>query len=217
MRQFSVAILFTALFSLSGCATTRPLSMQDKFVSAAPRSILVVPVVNKSVDVTAADYMLSTIAIPLAERGYYVFPINAVKRVLEDEGLSDSSLVHSSSTAKLASMFGADAVLYLTINRWDAQYMVLKTKVTVGINYQIRSGKTDQVLWENAEEMVYMPQSGGSGIGGLIADVITAAMAKAAPDYMPLARQANAGALNRYPGRGIPFGPYAPAQEALAK
>lgn len=209
MRLVHIVILAVALMSLFGCIHQNT-NTQEKLLSAAPRSILVVPVVNKSVEVTATDYMLSTITIPLAERGYYVFPINLVKRVLEDEGLADSSLVHSASTSKLASLFGADAVLYITINRWDAQYMLLTTKVTVDLNYQIRCGKTDEVLWENAEQMVYMPKSnGGGGIGGLIAMAVTAAVTKAAPNYMPLAHQANTKALNNYPGKGIPSGPYA--------
>lgn len=209
MKFAHLFVLIVGISSCFGCAHQNP-NTQEKFLSAAPRSILVVPVVNRSVDVTAADYMLSTVAIPLAERGYYVFPINMVKRVLEDDGLADSSLVHSAPTTRLANLFGADAVLYITINRWDAQYLILTTTVTVELNYQIRSGKTDEVLWENTERMVYQPSGGGGGgVGGLIVMAINAAVTKAAPNYMPLAHQANAKALYRYPGPGIPAGPYA--------
>ena len=76
-------------------------------MAAKPRSILVVPVVNNSVDVTAGDYFLSTVPVPLAERGYYVFPVNLVKRLLEDDGLADASLVHGAQTDCLAALFGA--------------------------------------------------------------------------------------------------------------
>jgi hypothetical protein len=216
MRRISLLLLFLSLLTLLGCAHQMELSKQEKFLAASPSSILIVPVVNKSVDVTAADYMLSTITIPLAERGYYVFPINAVKRVLEDDGLADSSLVHSSSASKLASLFGADAVLYVVVERWDAQYMVFSTKVTVAINYQIRDGKTDDILWENKEEMVYTPnqQSSGNAIADLIVMTVSAVITKAAPNYMPLAHQANAKALLTYPGTGIPFGPYAAEQQS---
>jgi len=208
-----MTILVVMMMTLSGCAH-QDMNKQDKFLSAAPRSILVVPVVNNSVEVTSADYMLSTISIPLAERGYYVFPINLVKRVLEDDGLADSSLVHAASASKLASLFGADAVLYINIERWDAQYMVLTTTVTVALKYEIRDGKTDEVLWQNKANMVYQPSgNGGGGLGGLIAQAVVAAMTKASPNYMPLARQANVNALYRYPGSGLPLGPYAIAQK----
>ena len=220
MRRIFLLLLFLSLLTLLGCAHQRELSRQEKFLAASPCSILIVPVVNKSVDVTAADYMLSTLATPLAERGYYVFPINTVKRVLEDDGLADSSLVHSAATSKLVNLFGADVVLYVVVEQWDAKYAILTTTTTVALSYQIRDGKNDDVLWENSVKMVYQPDSGGNsggGLGGLAAQLIVkavvAAMEKGAPNYMPLARQANANALYRYPGTGIPFGPYANEQK----
>ena len=219
MKRMPLLLLLLTFVTLSGCVH-RDLNKQEKFLSASPRSILVIPVVNKSMDVTAADYMLSTLTIPIAERGYYVFPINAVKRVLEEDGMADSSLVHSAPTSKLANLFGADTVLYVVVEQWDAKYMVLTTKVTVAIYYQIRDGKTDDILWENRVQMVYQPDGGNSGGGsaaGLVVQLITkaiiAAMTKASPNYMPLARQANAKALLYYPGEGIPLGPYAPVEQ----
>ncbi len=218
MKRIHLLLILLIFVTLSGCIH-RELNKQEKFLSASPRSILVIPVVNQSMDVTAADYMLSTLTIPIAERGYYVFPINAVKRVLEEDGLADSSLVHSAPASKLANLFGADAVLYVVIERWDAKYMLLTTTVTVALHYQIRDGKTDDVLWENREQMVYQPNDGGSGGGSpaglvamLVVKAVQAAVTKAAPNYMPLAHQANAKALLNYPGNGIPFGPYKPIE-----
>ena len=213
-------LLLLTYLTFYGCAHRGELNKQEKFLAAAPRSILIVPVVNNSVDITAADYMLSTLTFPLAERGYYVFPINAVKRVLEDDGLADSSLVHSSSTSKLANLFGADAVLYIVIERWDSKYAVLTTTTTVAVHYQIKDAKTEDVLWENRVSMVYQPQQSSGGGGSLIGLAVQlavqatlAAMEKASPNYMPLARQANASAVWHYPGTGIPFGPYATVEQ----
>lgn len=211
--SYPIMLLAISVSLLSACAH-KPMNRQEAFLAASPRSILVIPVVNKSVEVTAADYMLSTASVPLAERGYYVFPINLVKRVLEDEGLADSSLVHSAPSSKLASLFGADAVLYITIDRWDAQYAVINTAVTVLINYEIRDGKTDKTLWKARSHVVHNSDSGGGGgIAGLVAKSIIAAIARAAPDYMPLARRANLLAINEYPGHGIPMGPYVKTEE----
>lgn len=219
MKKITFLFLIAVLCALSGCAH-KELNKQDKFLSAAPRSILIVPVVNNSIDVTAADYMLSTLTVPLAERGYYVFPINAVKRVLEDDGLADSSLVHTAPTSKLANLFGADVVLYVVVERWDARYAVLQTTTTVAVYYQIRDGKTDELLWDNRVQMVYTPDAGSPGAGGgaagliahLVVKAVVAAVEKAAPNYMPLARQANSRAFLYYPGDGIPPGPYVTAE-----
>jgi hypothetical protein len=168
----------------------------------------VVPAVNKSVDVDAPDYFLSTVAKPLAERGYYVFPVHLVKRVMEDDGLNDADLVHASGPQQLGNMFGADAVMYITIERWDARYVVLSTTVTVELKYVLKSATTGNSLWTNSQKIVYQPQNNqGGGLAGLIAQAVVAAMTKAAPNYVPLAQQANAQAIY-IKGQGLPAGPY---------
>ena len=207
-RMFLAVCLASVLGPL-GCAKAGKAPNYAKLVAANPRSILIVPVVNKSIDIDAPAYFLSTIPVPVAERGYYVFPVNMVKRVLEDDGLSDASLVHSADTGRLCKLFGADSVLYITIERWDAQYVVFSTTVTVEFDYVWKDGKTGDVLWSSHQAMSYTPQSGGGGLGGLIAAAINAAITKAAPNYMPLARQANDLVL-AYPGPGFPAGPYRP-------
>lgn len=210
--SLKLLILFFLIIS-AGCVHQPDMNIQEKFLSAAPRSILVVPVVNNSVEISAADYMLSTVTIPFAERGFYVFPVNLVKRALEDDGLADSSMVHKAPASRLAKLFGADAVLYITVEQWDAKYALLTTIVTVNITYQIRDGKTDNIIWENKQKMVYDPNSTGGSSGNPVADLVVmlvkAAMTKALPQYVPLARQANAMAIMTYPGPGLPLGPYA--------
>jgi hypothetical protein len=207
ISRLRIAALAAALAAVAPACVQPHVKDYTRFMASQPRSILVVPVVNKSVDVTAPDYFLSTVSIPLAERGYYVFPVNLVKRTLEDDGLADASLVHDADPARLAALFGADAVLYIAIERWDSKYMLISTQVTVEFVYTLKDGKTADTLWSERRRMVYT--SDGGGQGGLLAAVIAAAVAKAAPNYMPLARQANAAAL-AFPGAGFPAGPYRP-------
>ena len=196
---------------LGGCVAAPPRPDYDKLLAAAPRSILVVPVVNNTVDVDAASYFLSTIPVPVAERGYYVFPVNLVKRVLEDDGLSDASLVHAADPVRLCALFGADAALYVTIEKWEAKYLLISTQVTVAFTYVIKDGRTGDTLWTEKRLTTYQSDSGGGqgGAAGLIAAIVSAAVTKASPNYMGLARQANAQALGPA-GTGVPFGPYRP-------
>lgn len=202
MKRFLLVVAALA----AACAQKAPPKDYSKLVASNPRAILVVPVVNKSVDVDAADYFLSTVSVPLAERGYYVFPVNLVKRMLEDDGLSDAGLVHAADPVRLCSLFGADAVLFVTIEQWTAKYVVLSTQVTVEFEYVMKDGRTGEELWKDHEVSTYASDSGGQGLIGAIANAI---VAKAAPNYMPLARQANTRALG-YPGPGLPAGPYRP-------
>jgi hypothetical protein len=209
MTSSPFARLLTAAAALvlitSGCAAPR--KDYAKFIAANPRSILAIPVLNNSVNIDAPDYFLSTIPVPLAERGYYVFPVNLVKRLLEDDGLADAGLVHRADPSKLAALFGADALLYVTIQKWEAKWMLIATTVKVEFDYVLKDAKTGETLWKDHETMEY--NSNANNNSGLIGAIVNAAITKAAPDYMPLARQANEQAL-MYPGPGIPAGPYRP-------
>jgi hypothetical protein len=202
-RHAALAVVLVAV--LTGCAATPKPKDYTKFLAANPRSILILPVVNNSVDVTAPDYFLSTVPVPVAERGYYVFPVNLVKRLLEDDGLADAALVHQADPMKVANLFGADAILYITIQRWDAKWVLVSTSVTVDFAYVLKDGKTGVTLWEDKQTMQYSSDSSN----GLLSAIVNAAITKASPNYMPLARSGNAGALT-VDGRGFPIGPYRP-------
>lgn len=202
-------VIIAAIF-LGGCATQQKPVDLSRFVEASPRSILVVPVVNNSLDVDASNYVLSTLSVPLAEHGYYVFPVNTVKVILEEEGFYEPNRIHDQDAAVLASMFNADAILYVTIQRWDAQYAILSTTVTIQFDYRMVDSSGEEI-WAATETMAYSPQqqnSTGNPLADLIVMAVTAAVTKAAPNYMPLARQANNRVL--LTGRtALPKGPYA--------
>ena len=209
-KQIAISVIAPLLLTIGCASVPRQQSDYSKFREEDPRSILIVPVVNRSIDVDAPDYFLSTSSLPVAERGYYVFPVNMIKHVLEDDGLSDADLVHNADSKRLAELFGADSILYISIERWDAKYAVFSTTVTVQFNYIIKSGKTGEVLWQTSESLVYTPQnnnSSGNTLADLIGMAITAAITKAAPNYIPLAKQANDMAVTK-PHKGLPAGPY---------
>ena len=197
---------------LTGCVAQPVKKDLSAFVASAPRSILVVPTVNKSLDVDAPNYVLSTLPVPLAEKGYYVFPVNTTKYVLEQEGYYEGDRIHQLPPATLAQLFDADAILYVTINRWDAQYVIFSTQVTVEFDYRIVS-RDGTEIWKENKRMVYAPQnnsSGGSPLAGLIAAAVSAAITRAAPNYLPLTQQANYQVF--YGPRAFPDGPYKKAK-----
>ena len=187
-----VLLVLAVALGIGGCATKPIEKDMSAFRAAAPRSILVVPAVNKSLDVDAPNYMLSALSLPLAEKGYYVFPVNTTKVVLQQEGFYEGEQIRQQPTQSLAKLFGADSVLYVTINRWDAQYAVFATSVTVEFDYRLVY-KDGTEIWSAQQKLVYTPQnnSGGSPLATLVAAALTAAMTRAAPNYKPLTRQAN--------------------------
>jgi hypothetical protein len=209
MKILSYIACALASALLMGCVTQVVKKDTSAFTAAAPRSILIVPVINKSLDVDAPSYVLAALPIPIAEKGYYVFPVNTTKYVLEQEGYYEGERLHQQPTESLAKLFGADAVLYVSINRWDAQYAFISTTVTVDFDYRLVS-KDGTEIWKENKRMQYAPQnnnSGGSAMALLLTAVINAAVARAAPNYMPLTRQANQQVFFIGPN-ALPDGPY---------
>ncbi|MBE0475185.1 GNA1162 family protein [Rhodoferax sp.] len=198
---------------LAGCASPPPKKDLGAFNTAAPRSILVVPAVNKSLDVDAPNYLLSTLTVPLAEKGFYVFPVNTAKFMLEQEGFYEGDRIHQQPPETLAQLFGADAVLYVTIKRWDAQYALITTTVTVEFDYRMVA-KDGTEIWTATQAMKYSPQSNnssGNPLADLIVMAISAAITRAAPNYLPLTQQANQMVFVLGPN-AIPNGPYRKAE-----
>jgi hypothetical protein len=204
-----------------GCARL-PEADYTAFIDENPRSVLVVPVLNNSPEVGADEFFLATITVPVAERGFYIFPVHMTRELLADAGLSDPGLVHQADPMRLGQLFGADSILYVTINNWEAKYLLLTTTVTVSFDYVLKSGRTGAELWAKTATMNYTPKTASSGnaIADLVVAAAQAAATKAAPNYIPLARQANWAAISaRNVGPGDPgmllgnpmlFGPHHP-------
>lgn len=211
-KSLAVAALAGAAL-LAACATGPTPKSYAALRAENPRSVMVVPALNSTVNVDAADYFVSTISRPVAERGYYVFPAHMVKGVLEDEGLSDAGLVHQADASRFGSLFGCDTVLFVEIQKWESQYVVISTSTNVAFEYTLKSCRTGQVLWSDHQEMTYSPQASSSGnlLADLLVQAVVSALEKAKPNYMPLTQQANLIATHTL-GQGLPAGPYLPAQ-----
>ena len=207
--KFSLTSLALASVLLTGCVTQPTKTDQSALLAAAPRSILVVPTINRSLDVDAPNYVLAALPIPIAEKGYYVFPVNTTKVVLEQEGFYEGERIHQQPPESLAKLFGSDAVLYVAIKQWDAKFALFTTVVTVEFDYRLVS-KDGVELWSENKRMQYQPQNNNnaaSPMAALLSAVISAAMARAAPNYMPLTQQANQQVFVLGPN-ALPDGPY---------
>jgi len=206
-KRFSLLVILSLV---TGCAATPESKDYTAFHNSDPQSILIVPVINHSAEVEAANLFLTTLALPLAERGFYVFPTNMVKDMIEEDGLSDPYLVHTADTPQVAQLFGADSILYVEVLDWRSQYAVVSSGIVVQFLYTLKDGRSGDLLWQEQREFVYQ-NSGGSGniFADLIATAITAAIDSSRSDYTPVAMAANSQAL-LIPGQGIPYGPHSP-------
>lgn len=199
-----ISLLASVILLTSGCASQ--VTKQQAFpgmYNEGPDAVLVIPAINKSTAADAPILYSSTINEPLSNAGFYVLPIEVTDRILRNEGLVEGEQLTNVPPQKFAEHFGADAVLYVTINKWDTNYYVVGGNITVGVNFQMKSCKTGDTLWAYNNEMVLNTGGDANNGGGLLGLLIATAISTATQDYVPVARQLNVVALTQ-----IPFGKY---------
>lgn len=203
------ALVLGSAILLAGCAAKK--RDYSAYFAHEPRSIIVVPPLNETTSIDAQSVYLTTISRPLAERGFYVFPVLLTDALLKDLGLPEAGLAHQLPPEKFREYFGADAVLFVTIRDWTNRYLLLQAQTVVTVSFVLKDTRSGALLWEGTQSAV---RGSGDGGGGLIGMAIAAAITYAANEmletnYRPLAQQANAMALS-LPGAGLPLGPYHP-------
>ncbi|MBW2663591.1 MAG: DUF799 family lipoprotein [Deltaproteobacteria bacterium] len=174
---------------LSACAPKMSTKLAEfpLMYEERPVSILILPPINETTAADAKEYYSTTIQEPLAFTGYYTFPYPITSEILKMEGIYDTELLVNLPLSKFKEYFGADAVLFTTIKKWDLSYMVLASTLTVSIDCKLKSTTSNQTLWKY-KGTVIVDLSGGNAGGGLAG---------------PYARQANYRALS-----SMPYGKY---------
>lgn len=202
-RVSGLPVLVCLLLLLgSGCIST--VTKREAFPAMyeeKPVSILVLPPMNETTAADAKEYYSTTLAQPLTYMGYYVFPIEVVTAMMQQEGASDTETLLAVPPQKFREYFGADAVLYVRITKWDTAYYVIGGHVTVGVDFVLKSTTTGAELWKYDGVLTVSTGGGGGGGGlvGLIVQVVVTAVNTAMADYLPVARQANAIVISTIP------------------
>jgi hypothetical protein len=162
-----VILIFAAI--VSGCATQKSYDY-SAIRESKPRSIVVLPPLNLSPDIRATYSMLSTVTRPLAELGYYVFPVALVDQTFRENGLTEPGEMHNASPAKIAEIFGADAILYIKVNEYGATYRVISSEVIVSASAELIDARTGRSLWTGSAKALNSENkdTGGSGIVGIL-------------------------------------------------
>jgi hypothetical protein len=165
-----------------------------------PLSVLVIPAINNSTAAEATDFFNVTITEPLSNVGYYTMPVEIVKDIFQKEGIVDSTMIKGLPTSIFKKNFGADAVLFVTINKWDKQYIVLAGNVSVSMDYVMLSTETSEVIWSYSATQTIDTTAESSGF--IMLDIISTAITTATTDYVPIAKQVNYQAFTALPHGG---------------
>lgn len=166
MTRHLRTILEFSLLALVGCAPKY--ADYSSYLRQFPRSVLVLPPINESLEVQASGMFLSTVTTLLAERGYYVLPVAVVDAVLKENGVPLPPEMHQVPLSKLRDVFGADAVLFVTIKQWTTTYVVLNASTSVTLAYRLVDADSGDEIWRWQQAFHYSPSIQQNSLVGML-------------------------------------------------
>jgi len=208
MRRFTIGLVaVVATVWLSGCAAPRDYTALREHM---PRSVLVLPPLNESLDVKATYGVLSTVTEPLAEMGYYVYPVAVIDLFLKENGLPTAGEMHQIPLNKIDEIIGADAVLYMAIEEYGTKYTVLDSSTIVRLKARLVDVKTGDLLWDGYVDVRVSSSSGSNSlIGMLVSATVNQVVASSTDEAHGVSAQANT-QLFTTRNKGLLFGPRHP-------
>lgn len=172
--SFAVAGVL-GLTLLTGCATQKTPYDYSAFLQAKPATLLVMPPLNDSPEVTATPGVWSHATHPLAEAGYYVLPVTLVDETLRQNGVTTAHDAHEIPLPKLREVFGADAAVYLKVRHYGTSYAVIGSETRVTVDARIVDLRSGALLWQGsatASSAEQQNQSGGGIVGLLVMAIV---------------------------------------------
>jgi hypothetical protein len=206
MKKITIFAIVVATCLLSGCSTkhlTKSVAYKGMY-DEKPVTILIMPPINRSVEVNAKEYFHTSLNVPIINAGYYVIPPFLSMEILKKESAYDSEMFINNPLNKFGEVFGADLALFTIINKWDKTKLL--AKVDVEIEYVFKSIKTNEVIYTRKGAVTY-DTSINTGMG-FLANVIVSAINTAVTEYVDVAR-----ACNAYTFKDLPVGKYSPIYE----
>ena len=213
--------LIKRLMLLAGClllgACAAPVKYDyTAFKQSRPKSIVVLPPQNNSPDIRATYSVYSTVTFPLAESGYYVFPVTLVDQTFKQNGMMNPGEMHQAPINKIREIFGADATLYIAIDQYGGSYKVVSSEVRVTAGAKLVDNRTGALLWEGkatASDAEGQNSGGGGIVGMLVTAVVKQMLSNIGDPGYRVGAITNARLLNAHPNNGILFGPRSPAYQ----
>ena len=206
-RLYGFLFVVAAIALLSGCASPPDYTA---FRAHRPRSVLVIPPLNESTDLKATYGVLSTVTRPLAEMGYYVFPVAVIDQFLKENGMPTPGEMNQIPLKKVDEVIGADAALYLVVDQYGTKYQVLDSSTIVRMHARLVDVKTGTLLWTGAIDLRDSSSSGSQGlVGMLVSAAVNQVVAHSSDEAHKIAFTASANLFMTH-NKGLLYGPYRP-------
>lgn len=211
MNKLRLIILSFITVLLTACSTNQPYDY-SALQESKPRSVLVLMPTDQTTEVKAGAAVLSHITAPLAEAGYYVFPSAVVYETFKQNGLTQAQDIHNVSLEKIKSIFGADAVLYIDIDKYGVSYEIFNSATRVSMNAELVETKTGKTLWTgNGYASIDSSDRNSGVLVQLISAVVSQVMNQINDKSYEVAGIASWNLLRTGQSPNILYGPYHPS------
>lgn len=211
MKPYKILFILLIVVFLISCSSTPAPTKAEVYkgmYDEQPKVLLIMPPINTTTQVSAKDTFYTVLHEPLTEAGYYVLPPILSMTILQQESGYDAERFLNDDISVFRDYFGADAVVFTMINRWDKS--MLTGQVVLDITYLIRSTKTGNELYR--KNIVYHLKFNNSKIStgnswiDLATNLSLSAISSLATDNVIISMQCTDYALT-----DLPFGPYHPS------
>lgn len=211
MKRIMIISSVVIAWLLSGCAQPTKTDY-TAFNQSKPKSILVLLPQNNTLEVQAGHGLLSQTTLPLAEAGYYVFPVAVVEETFKQNGMINAGDIQAVPVAKLHEIFGNDAVLYLNITEYGTSYQVIASDTRVSASAKLVDGRTGKLLWSgSATSSSTENNSSSGGIIGVLVSAVVEQIANTLTDKSyQIAGMTSVRLLSAGKPNGILYGPRSP-------
>ncbi|MTC56513.1 MULTISPECIES: DUF799 domain-containing protein [Providencia] len=209
-RLMIMSSLIMALL-LAGCAQPTKVDY-SAFKQSKPKSILVLLPQNSTPEVQASHGLLAQTTLPLAEAGYYVFPVAVVEETFKQNGMTNAGDIQAVPPAKLREIFGNDAILYLSITEYGTSYQVIASDTRVTASAKLVDARTGALLWSgSATASSTEGNSSSNGIVGILVSAVVNQIADTMTDKSyGIAGITSVRLLSAGKPNGILYGPRSP-------
>lgn len=210
MKKHYILILFMVVF-FAGCVQNQPVYDYSNLQQTKPKSILIVMPTNDSMEIKGSAAILSNAVKPLSELGYYVFPVALVNDTFKHNGITEAFDIHQISLHKLKDIFGADAVLYINVQEYGSNYVVVNTSVKISVDAKLVDINSGNILWQKSQTTVEN-SSGNNGdlLSMVVSAVVSQVLNSVTDNAYELSKIADAQLFAPNCNDCLLFGPYSP-------
>ncbi|WP_137168440.1 DUF799 domain-containing protein [Salinimonas lutimaris] len=213
MNRLKQGVVMFIAFALSACASQQATYDDSAFKQSDPASILILPPVNNTPEIIAPYSVMAQAATPLAESGFYVFPVGLVDQTFKNNGLTVAQDIQAVPVAKLQEIFGADAALYITIERYGTSYVVVSSETRVTLSASLVDLQNGQQIWQGtatASSAENQANVNNSLVGLLIQAAVSQVFETVTDRGFDISALATSRLLSAKNKQGLRYGPRSP-------